>query len=313
MADTTENIDAVIAYLESPEYLRMIASQQGESPTSLLQGSRTESWNHDSAPESTTRLTSTQARITSDNPWSAPLLENDRVELISDEQPGDGMSEGLPHFRVRDARGGEWWVPRSALELYGDMTDGLAQWERELLEGPPVPVFEDLDTPVTTSLVNQFGIRWNADSQTCDCSGCASRRRVASTPTLTAAQRPVQLRSRADGWERFADVIDRRLPFDTYGSLRGRLRPESAESGQLRDKLPWAHTLWQTDQSVIDYVIYSYRTPIAWHVTSPDNSEWVFPEVRYSTTTNHHQAKIRRALLNSAGNDTVRSLGNSED
>ncbi len=42
----------------------------------------------------------------------------------------------------------------------------------------------------------------------------------------------------------------------------------------------------------IDYVVYSYRTPIAYRTT---NGEWHMPSVRYSNTTSCHQGKINAA------------------
>lgn len=49
-----------------------------------------------------------------------------------------------------------------------------------------------------------------------------------------------------------------------------------------------------------DYVVYSYATPIAWHV--PDDGDdggarWVIPDVKYSPTTTRHQNLVRTALV----------------
>lgn len=38
----------------------------------------------------------------------------------------------------------------------------------------------------------------------------------------------------------------------------------------------------------IDYVIFSYGTPIAWHLL---NGDWVKPNVKYSPTTSKHQSR----------------------
>jgi hypothetical protein len=43
-----------------------------------------------------------------------------------------------------------------------------------------------------------------------------------------------------------------------------------------------------------DYVVYSYFTPIGWHV--PDHG-WVIPEVTYSATTSSHHAPQLRAAV----------------
>lgn len=39
----------------------------------------------------------------------------------------------------------------------------------------------------------------------------------------------------------------------------------------------------------IDYVVFSYRTPIAYRLT---NGTWITPAVKYSPTTSQHQGKI---------------------
>jgi hypothetical protein len=121
-----------------------------------------------------------------------------------------------------------------------------------------------------------------------------------SEPALNT--RPVQRRSTPlqfrvrDPWWKFRNALHDRMPFNTYGSLRGRERPESDSSGQLGDKSAAAAQLWRADQSKIDYVVYSYHTPIAWHVTGTNYSEWIYPDVRYSATTSAQQNKIRKAL-----------------
>lgn len=223
-ANLENNIDDLLAYLVSPEYLRMTADQQGE-------------WNWQNAAD-----------------------------------------------------------PRDLTAPVPVQNDGLAQWERELLEGAPVPI---VPTPVPQPVNSHpFGIRWNQEAQQCDCTGCRNRRRIAETPSLTGAQRPVRLRSRTDGWERFADVIEQRRPFTTStGHLRGTVRPESTDSGYLRSKHAAAANLWQADQDKIDYVVYSYQTPIAWHVKAAGVDEWIYPDVRYSRTTSAHQNKIRAVIV----------------
>ena len=227
MAELETNIDELLDYLVSPEYLRMAADQQGE-------------WN-----------------------WRAAAVTTGHPVAAED--------------------------------------DGLADWERELLN-PPVPL-EPAPVPVQTPAPDtrrRFGIHWDTDSQTCVCPGCRARRRESERPSLSHEQRPVRLRSRSDGWDRFATVIEQRMPFTTStGSLRGTTRPESTDSGVLRSKHAAAANLWTADQDKIDYVIYSYATPIAWHVFAHGGAinEWIYPDVTYSRTTSQHQAKIRRALL----------------
>lgn len=54
----------------------------------------------------------------------------------------------------------------------------------------------------------------------------------------------------------------------------------------------WAEDMREYD---VDYVVYSYATPIAWRVR--ETGEWVTPEVFYSPTTSRHQTTVRQALL----------------
>lgn len=66
----------------------------------------------------------------------------------------------------------------------------------------------------------------------------------------------------------------------------------------------------------VEFVIYSYRTPIAWrertvspnrvkgsngHTVGYSNHRWVMPDVRYSVTTSKHQGKVRTALSQISG------------
>lgn len=51
----------------------------------------------------------------------------------------------------------------------------------------------------------------------------------------------------------------------------------------------------------IDYVVFSYDTPIAWHyaATLPGNGDgWYISEERYSVTTTTHQRAVRVAIEN---------------
>lgn len=41
-----------------------------------------------------------------------------------------------------------------------------------------------------------------------------------------------------------------------------------------------------------DYIVYSYATPIAWHI----GGSWVMPHDRYSVTTSKHQSIVRKAI-----------------
>lgn len=57
-------------------------------------------------------------------------------------------------------------------------------------------------------------------------------------------------------------------------------------AGRLR-----GHALraWERDRGRIDYTLYSYGTPIAWHV----DGHWVIVDDSFSTSTNRHQSNAR--------------------
>ena len=52
--------------------------------------------------------------------------------------------------------------------------------------------------------------------------------------------------------------------------------------------------IWRDDieETAVDYVVYSYKTPIAWH--TPDG--WVYPSHTYSVSTTRHQGVVRQAI-----------------
>jgi hypothetical protein len=50
------------------------------------------------------------------------------------------------------------------------------------------------------------------------------------------------------------------------------------------------------DETRIDYAVYSYGTPIAWHI---DGGEWYVVEQKFSVTTSKHQNYVRRAVAES--------------
>lgn len=78
-----------------------------------------------------------------------------------------------------------------------------------------------------------------------------------------------------------ARAIARRDDFETHtGNLSGRAHTPGryVYTGQL--PRGYAETV-----SAADYIVFSYATPIAWHL--PDG--WVIPPVSYSVTTSRHQ------------------------
>jgi len=59
----------------------------------------------------------------------------------------------------------------------------------------------------------------------------------------------------------------------------------------------------------VDYVVYSYGTPIAWHTEAHG---WYVVEQKFSVTTSKHQNYVRRAVAHAeelqAHNELVRGL-----
>lgn len=91
-------------------------------------------------------------------------------------------------------------------------------------------------------------------------------------------------------WTEFRDCLSELRPFVTHGAFKGVARPNRERSGITYGQLPRQY--WD-DVTGADYVVYSYLTPIAWHMP---NGQWVMPDVRYSVTTSKHQSKIRTAI-----------------
>ena len=80
--------------------------------------------------------------------------------------------------------------------------------------------------------------------------------------------------------------------FTTSGALKGVANPWRIESGRMG--IAYANAMYSARDSIgIDYVIYSYGTPIAYRT---NNGEWTIPYAEYSETTSRHQSVIRYAV-----------------
>jgi hypothetical protein len=88
--------------------------------------------------------------------------------------------------------------------------------------------------------------------------------------------------------QRFRDTVRNREEF-TAGNVSGHSYAFYG-FGYLPDEFKNA---FAADANQIDYVVYSYRTPIAWHTT---DGRWTIPAVRYSASTSRQQNAVRRAL-----------------
>lgn len=84
------------------------------------------------------------------------------------------------------------------------------------------------------------------------------------------------------------------------GAMKGVSNP-GWRWGRLDDK-------YRESVKQADYVVYSYSTPIAWHInpysdTPPTSDDeypggyWVMPDDTYSPTTSRHQSIVRTALV----------------
>lgn len=91
---------------------------------------------------------------------------------------------------------------------------------------------------------------------------------------------------------RTAQAIRDREDFRTSGSLYGE------ETGRLS---AWSSGLlsgddldqFRLDMGHVDYVVWSYSTPIAWHWTAADGTEgWHVVAQRFSPTTSKHQSNL---------------------
>lgn len=91
-----------------------------------------------------------------------------------------------------------------------------------------------------------------------------------------------------------SEAIRDREPFNTSGALKAR-RPVGLtrlDSGRLAGEDLEA---FRRDVKVIDYVVLSYDTPIAWH--TPDG--WHKVAQKFSPTTSKHQGNLY--LINEDG------------
>ena len=80
--------------------------------------------------------------------------------------------------------------------------------------------------------------------------------------------------------------------FKTNGALKGVAKPDWIDHGKIS---VWDYVFLRSDRNYygIDYVIYSYDTPIAWR---RGDGEWAMPAADYSVTTKRHKATIRAAI-----------------
>lgn len=127
-----------------------------------------------------------------------------------------------------------------------------------------------------------------------------------------AGEKPVRLAMHG-GWWTFARVMRERKPFIGGGGPCHGTPVDVGSFGTTRSigKMSVADAVQAaTGKSInsADYVVFSYETPIAWHI--PGVHEWIIPAARYtnddgnpSKTTTRHQNLIRTAAAHVAEAD----------
>lgn len=84
-----------------------------------------------------------------------------------------------------------------------------------------------------------------------------------------------------------AQAIADRVPFKTSGALRAVTRGDDGfwNTGRLSEA---EYDLYHTTVDTMDYVVFSYNTPIAWHSAAG----WHKVDQKFSPTTSHHQGHL---------------------
>lgn len=117
-----------------------------------------------------------------------------------------------------------------------------------------------------------------------------SRRSHRLVATSTPQRENIMLKLKINGgWWHFKEALEKLEPFKTHGSLYGEAGPcIFTTPGRLDQRY------WQSLRSpLVDYVVYSYATPIAWH---HEYQGWTMPNESYSVSTSKQQGRIRTAI-----------------
>lgn len=92
-------------------------------------------------------------------------------------------------------------------------------------------------------------------------------------------------------WTQFRAVLEVLEDFDTRDSLYGRAQNFASSKGMLSED--WRISLQTVeDWGELEYVVYSYETPIAWRASG----EWTMTNEKHSATTTRHQSSIYTAI-----------------
>jgi hypothetical protein len=96
--------------------------------------------------------------------------------------------------------------------------------------------------------------------------------------------------------ERAGEAMRERRPFaNSSKSLRGEPMTPRPGVHVSTGRMPREHAADLRAAEVVDYVVWSYATPIGWH----DEHGWHVPATTYSPTTTQHQHTARMGVHHS--------------
>lgn len=102
--------------------------------------------------------------------------------------------------------------------------------------------------------------------------------------------------AKKSSWTTLRDLIRAGHEFHNNGkTFRGVRWDADSASKPGKGKMPeaeYSHLDVMHKLHGIDYVVFSYSTPIAYRLS---NGVWITPAVKYSNTTSQHQGKINTA------------------
>jgi len=101
----------------------------------------------------------------------------------------------------------------------------------------------------------------------------------------------LSLNSSYQAGERMAELCETGKPWQNHsGSFRGEpVTSRYVGTGQMPDAQA-EHMREFMRAGTLEYVVYSYQTPIAYRA----DGQWYIPTTRYSVTTSKHQGKLWR-------------------
>lgn len=117
--------------------------------------------------------------------------------------------------------------------------------------------------------------------------------------------RPAAHESHAEYMVRFADLLVTLHPFRSAGALLAERYPSHTGTGlhrvSLYNRFPLTVDPF-ADPPHVDFVVFSYAAPIAWHAEGGDggDGEWFVTGRWFSPTTSRHAGLVRSVLAYAA-------------